>query len=188
MVSLFDDFLGLFLWLSDFGEGFDCFLGRFLFLLFAAVDIHDFVVAGRLDVQLSVNATGLACSCATFPTCLSESLELLLGLFLFQDVCFDVRVRDKVHAVNQFVFGGSSLLSLGFVHTGLEEALLASLFDFVNAFHGLHSLDHKVTIIARWNVALLLKLKDSVVCHFLAVSHAISFSPLQFARVLFGFE
>lgn len=126
MVSLFDGLLGLLLWLSDFGEGFDCFFGWLLFLLLAAVDIHDLVVACRLDVQLSVDATGLACSCATFPTCLSESLELLLGLFLFLDVCFDIRVGDKVYAVNQFVFGGGSLLSLGFVHTGLEEALLAS--------------------------------------------------------------
>ena len=189
-ISLFDGLLGLFgnslLLGGDFSHGFDL-LGDDVHLFVTAGDINHIIIR-LLDVKFRVDATSFASRSTTLSTRLAEAQEFFLSLFLLEDVSFDLGIGDEIHALTQLVFGGRPLLALCFVHASLEESLLARGFNFVDALHGLHGLDHEISIIARWDIALLLELKHGVVGHLLAVGHAVSLGPLELARVLLRLE
>ena len=92
--SLFDDFLGVLLrLLFDCGEDLGGLLDwLFLHFVLAAVHFHHLFVALRVEVQFRVDALGLASGQTSFATALSEALELLSRLLLFEDVGFDLGV------------------------------------------------------------------------------------------------
>ena len=105
-----------------------------------------------------MDASGKSGLMAAFATRLSEPLRLELLLLLASDECLDLRVADHIDVRHEFVLRRESLRALGLLHAFIEEALLARGLDLIHTLHGLKSLDHEVSIIARWHVSLLLEL------------------------------
>ena len=119
-----------------------------------------------------------------------DTLLLLFDslLLLFDDVSPDPLVVDQICVFAELDLKLLSLNALMSVHSLLLHTQLSGVLDFAHTLHGVHSLDHKVTVVPDGHIAALLELEDWVVDELLVVSGSVRLGPPELSGILLRLE